>query len=42
MDTNIPFKGKLYYSQPILNLIEIFDLIKNLSSKLKLISIIAK
>lgn len=42
MDTNIPFKGKLYYSQPILNLKEIFDLVKKVSSKLKLNSNIAK
>jgi len=42
MDTNIPFKGKLYYSNPILNLKEIFDLVKNISNELKLNSNIAK
>jgi len=42
MDTNIPFRGKLYYSQPILNLKEIFDSVKNVSNELKLNSNIAK
>lgn len=42
MDTNIPFIGKLYYSQPILNLEEIFDLVKNVSKDLKLNSNIAQ
>jgi hypothetical protein len=42
MDTNIPFKNKLYYSNPILNLKEIFDLVKNISHELKLNSNIPK
>jgi hypothetical protein len=42
MDTNIPFKGKLYYSNPIFNLKEIFDLVKNISNELNLNSNIAK
>ena len=42
MDTNIPFRGKLYYSQPILNFKEIFDSVKNVSNELKLNSNIAK
>jgi hypothetical protein len=42
MDTNIPFKGKLYYSYPIFNLKEIFDLVKNISNELNLNSNIAK
>lgn len=42
MDTNIPFKGKLYYSNPVLNLKETFDLIKNISNELKLNSNIAQ
>lgn len=42
MDTNIPFKGKLYYSNTILNLKEIFYLVKNISNELKLNSNIAK
>lgn len=42
IDTNIPFRGKLYYSEPILNLIETFDLVKNVSKELKLNSNIAK
>lgn len=42
MDTNIPFRGKLYYNQPILNLKDIFDSVKNVSNELKLNSNIAK
>jgi len=42
MDTNIPFKGKLYYSNPIFHLKEIFDLVKNISNELNLNSNIAK
>ena len=42
MDTNIPFKGKLYYSNLILNLKEKFDLAKNISNELKINSNIAK
>jgi hypothetical protein len=42
MDTNIPFKGKLYYSNSIFNLKEIFDLVKNISNELNLNSNIAK
>jgi hypothetical protein len=42
MDTNIPCKNKLYYSNPILNLKEIFDLVKNISHELKLNSNIPK
>ena len=42
MDTNIPFKGKLYYSNLILNLKEKFDLVKNISNELKINSNIAK
>lgn len=42
MDTNIPFRGKLYYSQPILNLNETFKLVKNVSEDLKLNSNIAQ
>jgi hypothetical protein len=42
MDTNIPFKGKLYYSNSIFNLKEIFDLAKNISNELNLNSNIAK
>lgn len=42
MDTNIPFKGKLYYSSLILNLKEKFDLVKNISNELKINSNIAK
>lgn len=41
MGTYIAFRGKLYYSQPILNLEEIFDLVKNVSKDLKLNSNIA-
>lgn len=32
MHTNIPFKGKLYYNYPVVNLKEIFDLVKNISN----------
>ena len=42
IDTNIPFKGKLYYSNLILNLKEKFDLVKNISNELKINSNIAK
>jgi hypothetical protein len=38
----MPFKGKLCYSNPIVNLKEIFDLVKHISNELKLYSNIAK
>jgi hypothetical protein len=42
IDTNIPFRSKLYYSKPLLNLIKTFDLVKKVSKELKLNSNIAK
>jgi hypothetical protein len=42
MNTNIPYRGKLYYSKLILNLANTFNLIKNVSKELKLRSNIAK
>jgi len=42
LDTNMPFRGKLYYSQPIFNLVEKFNLVKNISSGLKVNSNIGK
>lgn len=41
-DTNVPFRGKLYYSQPIEDFVTTFNLVKNISSDLKLNSNIAK
>ena len=42
IDTNVPFRGKLYYSQPISNIEEIFNSVKKLSSELKVNSNIAQ
>ena len=42
MGTNIPFKGKLYYSNIILNLKEKLDLVKSISNELEIKCNIAK
>ena len=41
-DTNVPFRGKLYFTQPIIDFELTFNLAKNVSSELKLNSNIAK
>jgi hypothetical protein len=41
-DTNVPFRGKLYFTQPIKDFVLTFNLAKNISSDLKLNSNIAK
>lgn len=42
MDTNIPFRGKLYNSKPIIDLKETFKLVKTVSNDFKLNSNIAQ
>lgn len=42
IDTNVPFKNKLYYSKPIINFESTFNLVKTVSKDLKLDSNIAK
>ena len=41
IDTNVPFRGKLYYTKPITDMMETFNLVKNVSNDLKINSNIA-
>lgn len=42
IDTNIQFRGKLYYTKPIFNFKKVFNLVKSVSKDLKFNSNIAK
>ncbi len=41
IDTNVPFRGKLYFTKPITDVMETFNLVKNVSNDLKINSNIA-
>jgi hypothetical protein len=42
LDTNVPFKNKLYFSKPIVDIESTFNLVKSVSKDLTLDSNIAK